>query len=146
MRNHVDHNELCSSGASVRCGQRQVCFKHFVTDEGRFSFLLHIILSENVKFRRDPPIGSTVSVSSFNLPRACVVLVFSQRLAHNTSDTDGENGKVHSLAGWSTDKMERRWMTFTVCRHMFPSLIGAISRQGMCIHTSSACSASFEYG
>ena len=35
--------------------------------------------------------------------------------------------------------------TFQLCRHMFPSLNGAMSRQGMCIH-SSACSASFEYG
>ena len=62
-----------------------------------FSFLLHIILADDVKFCRDPPIGSTVSLSSFRLPWACVALVFSQRLAHNTSDTHRRNDNVHSL-------------------------------------------------
>ena len=82
-------------------------FKHFLTDEGSFSFLLHSSLAEDVKFRPDPPIGSTVSVSSFNLPWVCVALVFSQRLAYNTSDTDGRNDNVHSLAGWSTSFLGR---------------------------------------
>ena len=120
---------------------------------GSFSFLLHIILADDVKFCRDPPIGSTVSLSSFNLPWACVALVFSQRLAYNTSDTYRRNDNVHSLLlsgppmrwnvfltmddthGVSSHVSLTHWCHDTardVCSHqslllMFPSLIGAMS-------------------